>query len=422
MATTQELRRLRPAPEPLGNFFRLGYNDHIGVGQALAEGRGTGTGVVINPAYTARQLPLVGEANLRGVQTILDSKGLELSTLGGHVQSGVSDLPWAGDFGMHTPENLRGLSARRLARTLAEYAAEHEFSAVLAPTHLLDSPLSPWWDIDRGILTELRAALDELECAQTLIYRPVTLKASALTDSAMFERLLSAVSSEPVDGLWLRFHPFGATSSGPLALKRYLRVCRQLHALGIPLVAEHSGTVGVALLAFGAVGGIESGITLTEAVNLDRVTRAPKPGGSSFSPPPRVYLRELGAFVESPVAREFFEKRGTRSLHACQDTGCCPRGWVDMVANPRRHFLRQREREVAGLSAMPESLRTGQYLEGFLRPASDRAIRAAELEPALAPARKRLESWRGTLSADLQEHSTFTISRPAAGHRLRRTA
>lgn len=420
--TTFEPRRLRPAPEPLGNFFRVGYNDHRVLEQAIAEQRGTGTGLVINPAYGVRQLPLVAEAKTIGVETILDTKGLELASLGGYTQSGVAELPWAGTAGMHTPDSLRGLPARRLARTVAEYAAEHDFSAVLAPTHLIESATSPWWGIDTPILTELRSTLDELECAETLIYRPVILRASALNDSAVLDRLLTTLAQEPVDGLWLRLHPFGTTASGPLALKRYLRICRQLHSLGIPLVAEHSGTVGVALLAFGAVGGIESGITLTDTVNLDRVLRAPKPDGKSFSPQPRVYLHELGAFVDVAVARDFFNKRGTKGLHACQDAGCCPRGWVDMIADPRRHFLRQREREVAGLSATPETLRAGQYMEGFLRPATDRAIRAAELEPTLASVRKRLESWRGALSADLRERSTFTVSQPAAGHRLRHTA
>ena len=54
MATIHEFRRLRPAPKPLGNFFRLGYNDHIGVGQALAEDRGTGTGLVTSECTRRR--------------------------------------------------------------------------------------------------------------------------------------------------------------------------------------------------------------------------------------------------------------------------------------------------------------------------------------------------------------------------------
>jgi hypothetical protein len=132
-----------------------------------------------------------------------------------------------------------------------------------------------------------------------------------------------------------------------------------------------------------------------------------------------VYLHQLGAFVEPAAARDFFGKRGMKALHGCQDVSCCPRGWVDMIGNPRLHFLRQRAREVAELTAMPASLRPGYYMENFLRPASDRAMRSAEHEPSLARVRKRLDSWRGTLGTDLEEHSGFTVSLPAAGRRVR---
>lgn len=419
MATTFQPRTLRPAPEPLGNFIRAGYNDHTVLAQALTEGRGSGSGLIINPVHADRQMPLVLEANSVGVETILDSKSLELSSPSGYVLRGIPDLPWAAEGGMHSPINLAGAAGARSVRSLAEYAAEAQMSAVLAPTHFLSSPTSAWWDIDAVLTRSLRGMLDELELTQAPIYYPVMVKASSLTSPAMMTRLMSQLQSVPADAVWLRLHPFGTGNSGPLVLKRYLQLARQLHALGIPVVAEHSGSVGVALLAFGAVGGIESGVTFTDTVNLDGLLRQPRPDNKPFSPAPRVYLHQLGAFVEAKVARDFFAKRGMKALHGCQDINCCPRGWSDMVENPRRHFLRQRAREVAELTAMPESLRPGYYMENFLRPASDRAMRSADQEPSLARVRKRLDSWRGTLGADLEEHSGFSISPPAAGRRVR---
>src|SRR4051794_26353942 len=102
MSMTLQPRRLRPAPEPLGNFIRPGYNDHTVLAQALAERRDVASGIVINPLHADRQYPLVKEANAAGVETILDSKSLELSSLGGYVMSGVPELPWAG-AAMHSP-------------------------------------------------------------------------------------------------------------------------------------------------------------------------------------------------------------------------------------------------------------------------------------------------------------------------------
>lgn len=422
ITTAMSSRSLRAAREPLGNFIRLGYNDHTVLAQALSERRGTGSGLILNPVHAARQLPLVSEANAIGVETILDSKSLELSTPGGYALSGVADLPWAADGVMHTPISLRGRAGAQSVRTLAEYVAEAQFTGVLAPTHFVQGLSSPWWSIDGAHTRLLRATLDELEMADTVIYYPIIAKAADLLDDAFMGRLVRHLEGLPVDSLWLRLHPFGTTNSGPLTLRRYLRICRRLHALGIPLVAEHSGSVGVALLAFGAVGGIESGVTFTDTVNLDGLLHEPRPGARGFLPQPRVYLHQIGAFIEPHAAQEFFAKRGTKTVHACQDASCCPRASVDMLADPRGHYLRQRAREITQLTAMPESLRPGHYMENFLRPASDRAVRAAELEPSLVPVRKRLDSWRRTLGADLEQHSSFTISPAAAGRRLRPSA
>ena len=421
MSMTLQPRRLRPAPEPLGNFIRPGYNDHTVLAQALAERRDVASGIVINPLHAERQYPLVQEANAAGVETILDSKSLELSSLGGYVMSGVPELPWAGTA-MHSPLLLQGRGASDMVQSLAETVAEGEFSAVLAPTHFIDSLTSPWWGIDADLTGRLRTLLDQLEMNRTLVYYPLMLRAQMLLDEDFQNQTIRHLRSLPIDGLWLRLHPFGTTKSGPLVLKRYLAICRRLHELGIPLVAEHSGSIGVALLAFGAVGGIESGVTFTDTVNLDGLLRAPRPGSTPFARPPRVYLQQLGAFVEPQVAESLFTKRGMRPAHSCLDASCCPRGVADMIARPREHFLRQRMHEVAEMTSMPSALRPGHYMENFLRPATDRALRVAELEPSLVPIRRRLDSWRGTLGADLEQHSAFTISEPAAGRRLSRTA
>lgn len=137
-------------------------------------------------------------------------------------------------------------------------------SAVLAPTHYLDSPTDPWLPIDAELTRRLRRELDGRGLGGVLIYYPLVVRALLLREATHRAQLIARLAALPIDALWLRVHPFGTTTSGPLALRRYLEVCRALYVLGIPLVAEHSGTVGVALIAFGAVGGIESGITMTE--------------------------------------------------------------------------------------------------------------------------------------------------------------
>ena len=70
------------------------------------------------------------------------------------------------------------------------------------------------------------------------------------------------------------------------------------------------------------------------------------------------------------------------------------------------------------LSRTPAELRPTIYLNEFLRPASDAAIRAAVAEPALEPVRKRLDSWRATLGALLTGDPPQTYSSAPSGHRV----
>lgn len=416
-----ELRALRPVPDALGNYLRPGGRDHKVLLQMLVEGKRVGSGLIADPCLAERQRDLLGDAQRQSLETVLDPRTVDLSTVGGFARSGVSDLPWAAGA-PHTRADLTGHLGALAVRQLVAVVQNAGHSAVLAPAHYLSGPEDRWLVVDAELTRTLRRELDSCGLAHVYIYYPLVVRATVLRDPGHRDRLVAALAGLPIDALWLRVHPFGTTTSGPLALRRYLEVCRALHVLGVPLVAEHSGIVGVALLAFGAVGGIESGITMTEGVNLDGYLNAPKPDAKPFVPPPRVYLHEIGAFLDRKKADTFFAVRGMKTAHGCQQGDCCPRGWRDMLLDPRRHFAGQRAREVAALSAVPETLRAGHYLENYLRPASDRALRAAEAEPTLTSARKRLESWRGTLSADLASHSSFSIGAPAAGKRLRRSA
>lgn len=188
-----------------------------------------------------------------------------------------------------------------------------------------------------------------------------------------------------------------------------------------PLVGEHTGAVGVGLMAFGALGGVESGITVLGHTDLADWLHVPtrKRGGGNEA---RIYLPELGAFLDRSKAESLLKLSGMEAAHACRDTSCCPRGWKDTQVHYREHFVTQRSREVSAISNVPEPLSAGSYLENFLRPATDKAIRAADAEPSLMSTRKRLESWRGTFGNDLTTNPVHSFSPPAAGKLHRKTA
>lgn len=405
---------LHIADQPLGNYLRPGRNDHLVLQQLLSENQLAVTGLLVDPTLIDRHDDLAQEAGQQGIETILDPRSVDLSTPAGFQLSGVADLPWAPAI-PHRPGDLSGASGLLLAEALAEFVVKESLSGMLAPTHIVSGPRDGWLPVDRELTLHLRRALDTRGRATTPIYYPLTLRSSVFNDARLREALMRYLADLPIDAVWLRIHPFGTTTSGPLALRRYIAGCQDLHRLGIPLVAEHTGTVGIPLLAFGAVGGIESGVTLGERVTFDRYLRATD--GNGFSHPPRVYIDGLGAFLSREQAQAFFEKRGMRSAHGCQDQRCCPRGFNDMISEPRRHFVVQRSAEIGRLSRTPQELRPTIYMEEFLRPASDSAARAAKAEPALETTRKRLDAWRGTLGAILTSAPPESFSPAPTGRR-----
>jgi hypothetical protein len=76
-----------------------------------------------------------------------------------------------------------------------------------------------------------------------------------------------------------------------------------------------------------------------------------------------------------------------------------------MLENPARHFLHRRVEDVAELGRTPESLRAQTFLERHLRPTTDHALAAANInwpEQAMAKKtrdqRKRLDALRVAFS------------------------
>ncbi len=409
------LRTLREVDDPLGSYLRVSYRDTQFLGQMLVDGRPVGTGLIADPSLTNAQRDLWIEAHGRGVETVLDTRALDLSTMGGFERSGARDLPWAGQR-PHGPPDLVGIGARRVVEQIAEEAANVNHSAVLAPTHLVEQSDDEWLDVDSGLTVGLRKTLDDRDLTDRPIYYPLIVRGEQFYDAKWRASIIARLARLPIDAVWLRIHPFGTNRSGPLVLKRYLRACRDFHALNLPLVGEHTGTIGVALAAFGAIGGVESGVTVVDHTDLTNWLRPPRKGQGG-GPSARIYLQELGCFIDRKKAERLFDRPGMKPAHACRDSTCCRNGWRDTRKSYREHFVVQRTMEVAGLSRVPSSLRPGHYMESFLRPASDAVERVTAVEESLEPIRTQLNSWRGTFGADQAEHSDFTFSPPAAGRR-----
>lgn len=378
------------------------------------------SGFVFDPCLEHRHRELREAAIEHKLEAVLDPRSVELATEGGVERVGISTLPWGlGDQAPHTPARL-AKAGIEVAEKIAAYAVEKGYSAVLAPTHYVADSRDEWCEVDGALTIALRNALDSAGAQGVLVYYPLILHGAALRSWDERRRFKAQLASLPIDAIWLRVNAFGTTSSGPRSLRGYIEAGRDFHSLDIPLVAERVGGVGLALMAFGAVGGIESGITFGERFEFGALKRKPKDGDRRFSPQARVYISELGAFLTVKQAKEFFEIRGMKARFGCRDTDCCRRGVTDMTADPRPHFLRKRPREVAAMSRLPEDLRAPTYLDEFLRPATDLALTASRAFPRLEGARVRLERWRTTLGAIHRDRPAESFAIAPRGQRITR--
>lgn len=408
-------RIVRPAPEPLGLYFRVGRNDHKAFSDLIAAGGASLFGAVLDPTNLKRHAELRDQIRDHEMDVILDPKTQESATPGG-FKSQLSDLPW-GVSGPHRQSDFAGTAGKRLISALAQFALDEEFTQVMSPTHLLRSADDPWLDIDVRSAQRFREQLDRRGGSRIPIIYPLAVPYSTIRDPRQRRELIEKLQSCAASAIWLQVDGAGATGSATQALN-YIRAASEMHELGIPLVADHiGGLLGLALLAFGAVGGMAHGITLGERFDTKHWRR--QNGGKGFLPTHRVYVGLPDLMLERKEAQRLMNiSPRAKARFGCADTNCCRRGISDMLKNPALHFMIQRIRQVADLSPIPEQLRAQRFLERSLRPASDAAVAATnidwgdrDMQAKMDRTRKRLDSMRVALSA-------HTEARPPVSYAL----
>jgi len=388
-----------PLGEPLGLDFRPGPMDHTVLLQLVSEGRTGFNGVVFDPvAAEGPHKELLEEANGRYLETVLDPKFMELATPVGFTETRAAKVPWAGTE-QHTPATLSGMAGRAKAQRLADFVARLGFSSVITPCHFIYGAEDPLFPVDLRLTEELRFALDRAGAQDVTLQYPLALPGTVFANASARTAIMQALRQLPIDAVRLRVHPFG-NNSGHVSLLRYVQAARALVAMDLPIIAERTGNIGLALLSFAAVSGLESGVTFGDAFNMGLLKE--RRASSGFAAP-RVYIPELGLFVPKKAAKAMAAHSRLRSLVTCKNPACCHRG-DGVIVNSRRHFVFSRIEEVSTLNRPPAQQRPGEYLERMLRPATDRLARVLQvnieddqLRTKLEHERDKQAGWRGTL-------------------------
>jgi hypothetical protein len=198
-----------------------------------------------------------------------------------------------------------------------------------------------------------------------------------MNDIAQRRVFVAALRSIPIDSVWLRISGFGGDATAA-ALRKYISAARDFHSLGKPVIADCiGGLAALAVLAFGAAGGIAHGLAEKERFDAASWHKPPKPpdpekkrGGNAFS----VLLSGIDRLLKPEQAQILIEASGGRRLLSCNDRRCCPHGFEDTIRDPKGHYLRQRAWQCEALSKVPEPRRSKDFLDNTLANA-DRTAR-----------------------------------------------
>ncbi len=281
------------------------------------------TGVVFDPTSISAQEELRSEVRQRNLWAILDTRLMELATPNGYTER-RSTLPWAGKV-PHRPQDLSGAGGQGAAAAIVGFVAKYGFDGILIGHYLQRGAQDVWFAVDLALVRELRRQLDARGLKDVALYYTLALPTSLFHDPTKRAEIKAGLQGIEIDGLWLRVHPFGA-ASGHVTLQRFIQSCRDLHSLGLPLVVEKAGSIGLALLAFGAVSGIECGVSSGDKFDFGRLNRARDNQKKGFAPHARVYLPGLGIFLDRETAARFFANRNLKASFGCQNSSCCRRG------------------------------------------------------------------------------------------------
>ncbi|MCU7848627.1 MAG: hypothetical protein KZQ89_11610 [Candidatus Thiodiazotropha sp. (ex Lucinoma kastoroae)] len=346
---------------------------------------------------------------------MLDPKTQEMGALGRYTEK-LGALPWGAD-GPHSPDDFSHVATKhRLVAFLADYGLEKGFTQILAPTHYLKDAEDQWLSVDLDLTRRLRNHLDKSGGDAVDLIDSLTIPYKTLRDHTQRRILVDQLKTVPMKMLWLKIDHLGADATAPKTIN-YISCAEDFHELGIPIVADYiGGYPALALLAFGAVGGIAHGITNRERFSASDWHKPSDNRGRA--PQRRIYVPKLDLMLPRQDAEILFESfTKARSIFGCQDKKCCQRGITDLVDKPANHFLYQRTQEVAGLNQIPEQLRASHFLERDLRPSTDQIVKAAkedwgndEFNKKLQRQRVRIDTLRVALGEHEQKHRMRSYS------------
>jgi len=397
----------------VANYIRLGYSGHKMLEDLQLSGQLNLKRVVVDATNVLKQSELLSTLRIVGSDLILDTRSAELAHEAS-FKNPISKLPWAIRNRANTLEDFSDEAyCKEYVARIAEFAVYYKFNGVFSPSHSIDSIDVDWLSVDIDLSCLLREALDERGGDDITIEYPLITTTKLVNDELSRKAIINRLADAEFDNLWLRFSGFGnnATAAG---IVKYINATRDFQKLNKPLVSDCvGGFVGLAVLAFGATGGISHGVAQKESFNLNYWTKESEWSGGFAH---RIYLSDLDLFISRSQAGALFKEKGMKSLLACNTNNCCQNGFMDMFNNPNEHFLKQRFKLINDLNQVPESRRNHYFIEKILDPALRKSrkllasnINDEKLKNKILSHTKKLDRIHQSLDNIYQNTNGFTV-------------
>jgi hypothetical protein len=203
-------------------------------------------------------------------------------------------------------------------------------------------------------------------------------------------------------------------------VRRFIETVYDLLVLKTPIIVDGvAGLAALALLAFGAAGGIAHGVTQHERFTAPSNTEPKREKGRGGSQAVRALLPALDCQLSRSEYDLIVAAPGGRRAIACADRSCCPRGLDDTWAKPKAHYLRQRRLPLENLANIPNLRRAEHFLNVDLTQIERKAreigrlkILDEKLKLKIDARMEQIEKFYGVFT-DLQE-SGISIERSRA--------
>lgn len=390
------VRQLYPDRPLLGHFVRIGATGYQQVEELLEKGRITIDRAVFDAGLMDRQQGVFEVLARAGSELILDPNVAELSSIR-YFDGALKAAPWSIAGRPLSLEDFRGVPGLERIGRIAEFAVQHRFHAVLAPTHLLmTGSRDAAFRLDMELAEKLRAALDAAGGQNIAIDYPLILNAGVLKDPKFSEAFARASHNLPIENLWVRSSGFGSTVT-PTAIVKYVRCLRELLPASRPIIADGSaGFAGLAALALGAAAGLGHGIGVHESFKASEWhNKRPASGGGQ---PKRILINALDRQLKTDQMQAILNATNGRRMISCSEPHCCPSGLKDMQDYPKAHYLYQRRRPIEDLSRVPYARRGDHFVTRIVGLAVDEArnldrlrITDANVKKVISESRDRVE-------------------------------